>query len=98
RQWVKGRVELAREYFKAGTGYFKRVQNPRCRLACFAYIARFDWLLDTLEREDYCLRHQYEERKHLSTGLRMAWQTISSTINLRRSGELYEPALSKRTG
>src|SRR5512143_1186945 len=33
RAWVKSRIELAREYFKAGRGYFARVQNPRCRLA-----------------------------------------------------------------
>jgi hypothetical protein len=58
RAWVKERVQLAREYFEAGKGYFARVQNARCRLACFAYIARFEWLLDTSEREGYCLRPQ----------------------------------------
>ena len=47
RLWVKSRVLLAREYFKAGKAYFARVESARCRLACFAYIARFEWLLDT---------------------------------------------------
>jgi phytoene/squalene synthetase len=79
--WVKSRVELAREYFKAGKGYFARVQNPRCRLACFAYIARFEWLLDTIEREGYRLRPQYAERKSAATGLRMSWLTLSSLAN-----------------
>jgi phytoene/squalene synthetase len=83
RAWVKSRVLLAREYFKAGKDYFRRVQNWRCRLASFAYMARFEWFLDTLEEEDYNLRPQYNERKSAATGLRMAWLTLSSLVNLR---------------
>jgi hypothetical protein len=91
RAWVKGRVRLAREYFKAGKDYFARVQNARCRLACFAYIARFEWLLDTIEREDYCLRPQYEERKSARAGLRMSWLTLSSMVNWRTTRSLQQP-------
>ena len=98
RLWVKGRVKLAREYFEAGRSYFARVQNLRCRLACFAYIARFDWLLDTLEREDYFLRPEYGERKRLGTGLRMSWVALSSTLNSRGSGDLDQPVFSQRQG
>ena len=83
RAWVKSRVQLAREYFRAGKGYFARVQNLRCRLACFAYIARFEWLLDTIERENYCLRAQYPERKSAGTGLRMSWLTIAAMLHPR---------------
>jgi phytoene/squalene synthetase len=93
RAWVKSRVQLAREYFKAGKGYFARVQNMRCRLACLAYIARFEWLLDTIEREGHRLRPQYNERKSAGTGLRMSWQTLSSMIHLRGTGALPEPIL-----
>jgi phytoene/squalene synthetase len=85
RTWVKSRVQLAREYFRAGKGYFDRVENLRCRLACFAYIARFEWLLDTIEREGYLLRSQYNERKSTATGLRMCWLTLLSMFNLRGS-------------
>ncbi len=46
RAWVKSRAELARQYFKVGKSYFARVQNMRCRLPCFAYITRFEWLLE----------------------------------------------------
>jgi hypothetical protein len=98
RLWVKSRVGLAREYFKAGRAYFRRVQNPRCRLACFAYIARFDWLLDTFEREGYLLRPHYDERKHLGTGLRMVWLGLSYTLNLRGSDDFYSPVASQRLG
>jgi phytoene/squalene synthetase len=81
RAWVKSRVQLAREYFEAGRSYFAQVLNLRCRLACFAYIARFEWLLDTIEKEDYCLRPQYTERRSFGTGLRMGLSTLSFVIN-----------------
>jgi phytoene/squalene synthetase len=83
RTWVKGRVQLAREYFKAGKDYFARVENLRCRLACYAYIARFEWLLDTIEREGYLLRPQYNERKSATTGVWMSWLTLSSMFHSR---------------
>lgn len=37
----------------------------RARLAGLAYMARFEWLLDTMEREDYSLRPKYDERKSI---------------------------------
>jgi phytoene/squalene synthetase len=98
RTWVKSRVELAREYFEAGKNYFSRVQNARCRLACFAYIARFDWLLDTFEKEGYYLRPQYDERKSATNGLRMGWLALSSTLNLRGLRGHYPPDASHRLG
>lgn len=82
RAWVKSRVQLARMYFKAGREYLSQVQNPRCRLAGFAYTARFEWLLDTFEREGYLLRHQYEERKSFGTGLRMMTSALVSMIHI----------------
>lgn len=85
RAWVQSRVQLAREYFKAGKGYFARVQNPRCRLASAAYMARFEWLLETIEREGYSLRPQYNERKSAGTGLKMSWLTLSSLIHSQRA-------------
>jgi phytoene/squalene synthetase len=96
RLWVKSRVELAREYFEAGRSHFARAQNPRCRLACFAYIARFEWLLGTLEREGYRLRPQYNERKRPGTRLRMVWFALSSTINLQGAGSVPGPVASQR--
>jgi phytoene/squalene synthetase len=78
RAWVKSRVQLARDYFKAGKSYLARVQSLRCRLAGFAYVARFERLLDTIQEEDYLLRPQYSERKSLEAGLRMGLSTLSS--------------------
>jgi phytoene/squalene synthetase len=78
RAWVRERVRLARRYFKDGKAYFARVRNLRCRVASCAYIARFEWLLDTLEREGCCLRPAYPERKSPLTGLRMIELTVAS--------------------
>ena len=98
RAWVKSRVQLARQYFKAGRTYLARVQNRRCRLAGFAYTARFEWLLDTLESESYALRAQYPERKSLKAGLRMSWQALLSMIYLREPGTLPQPVISETVG
>jgi hypothetical protein len=95
---VKSRAQLAREYFEAGKDYFARVQNLRCRLACFAYIARFEWVLDTIEREGYHLRPQYNERKSIGAGLRMGWLTLAPMINLRGMDTAAQPDLSHPAG
>ena len=80
RSWVESRVQLARNYFSAGKEYFTGVQNWRCRLACYAYIARFEWLLDVIEREHYILRPQYDERKSFAAGLLIATRTLMSAL------------------
>ncbi|MBI2757554.1 MAG: squalene/phytoene synthase family protein [Chloroflexi bacterium] len=70
RAWVQSRVQLARTYFTAGRGYLNRVENLRCRLAGFAYTARFECVLDLIEREEYFLRAAYPERNGLSAMIR----------------------------
>lgn len=80
RKWVCGRVQLARRYFKAGREYLARVRNVRCRLAGYAYTARFEWLLRLIERDNYCLRSAYPERKGLWASLWMGWSTLASVV------------------
>ncbi len=98
RAWVKSRVQVAREYFEAGRDYFARVQSSRHRLAGLAYMARFEWLLDTIEREGFSLRPQYGERKSVGTGLRMGWLALSSTFSLRGVGTPPRPIASQPQG
>jgi len=78
RAWVRNRVALARGYFALGKQYLQRVPNLRCRLAGLAYTARFEWLLDTFERENYCLRPNYAERKGLRAALEMSGMVFST--------------------
>lgn len=98
RAWVRGRVQLARSYFETGRGYLYRVANPRCRLAGYAYMARFEWLLDTIEREEFILRPAYAERKSLKTALRMARLAFTSTMQWHEANVAPRPvAVRTRT-
>lgn len=84
RKWVYNRVQLARMYFRIGKDYLAQVKNLRCRLAGFAYIARFEWMLAAIARDGYRLRATYPERKSLRAGSRMLWMTLSSILGLHR--------------
>ncbi len=81
REWVCGRIQLARGYFKAARECTAQVRNWRCRLAGFAYTARFEWMLDTIEKDNYCLRAEYPERKSLQAGLWMAWSALTALFS-----------------
>jgi phytoene/squalene synthetase len=71
RAWVRRRVQLARRCFAAGKNYLAQVENFRCRLAGYAYIARFEGLLQTIEREGFHLRAEYREFKSPGFALKM---------------------------
>src|SRR4030042_2463419 len=78
RKWVFDRVKLARQYFKVGRKYIAGVKNLRCRLAGFAYLARFEWMLRIIERDSYCLRPEYPERKSLRAAIWLVWRVLIS--------------------
>jgi phytoene/squalene synthetase len=81
RQWVRGRVQLARHYFKVGANYLAQVQNPRCRLAGYTYTARFTGVLDAIEKNDYVLEPDYPETKQLGSLLRTGWSVLGLALN-----------------
>jgi hypothetical protein len=80
RKWVASRVELACRSFKEGRAYLAHVPNYRCRLAAYAYIARFEWMARTIIRDEYRLRRDYPERKSLRAALWMALRTLQSML------------------
>jgi phytoene/squalene synthetase len=71
RAWVRERVALARMHFKAGRTYLAQVRNARCRFAGLAYIARFEPVLNSIERDGYRLRRDYGECKSCVAILRL---------------------------
>ena len=83
RKWVQSRVEQARACFKVGRDYLAQVQNPRCRLAGYAYIARFDRVLEAIEQDGYRLRSEYPECESLLAGPRMIGAALSRMFNRR---------------
>jgi len=80
RAWVKDRVGLARGCFATGRQYLARVESARCRLAGHAYIARFEWVLDAIERDGYALRAAYPERATWRGGLAIAADAARSAF------------------
>ena len=77
RAWVRERVQLARAYFEAGQSYFAHVQSRRHRLAGIAYMARFEWLIEALERNGFTLQAEYAQQRSVTTGLRMGGHVVS---------------------
>jgi phytoene/squalene synthetase len=80
RAWVQGRVELAREYLRQGKRYLDDLDVLRCKIAGYWYCARYEGVLDTLERDGYLLRAEYKKQRKLSTWLKMAWLGLSVTL------------------
>lgn len=76
RKWVCERIQLARATFDLSRECTSRVKNWRCRLAGYAYTARFRWMLNAIERDNFCLRAEYPERKGFGAGLWMSWHTL----------------------
>ncbi len=95
RAWVRGRVEQARRYFKEGKRYLDELEVLRCKIAGYWYCARFEGVLDAIERDGYVLRAMHDERRKLSTWLTMAWLGVPVTLRHmalrgRRESRQYE--------
>jgi phytoene/squalene synthetase len=80
RAWVQNRVEQARQYFREGKRYLDALDVLRCRIAGYWYCARFEGILNTIERDGYILRTEYNERHNFSTLFRIAWLGASVTV------------------
>ncbi|MBE2221076.1 MAG: squalene/phytoene synthase family protein [Anaerolineae bacterium] len=90
RHWVKERVDLARHYFELGREYLLQVENGRCRLAGYAYIARFEGVLDTIEQDNYLLKPDYTGSKKLAAAAQTGWSTLSSLYQRQRHPRLVQ--------
>ena len=80
RTWVRERVQLARKYFREGKIYLDDLEVLRTKIVGHWYCARFEAVLDTIERDEYLLRDFYDERRRISTWLRIGWLGIFVTI------------------
>jgi phytoene/squalene synthetase len=76
RSWVRDQVELARFYFQEGKTYIDTLDVLRCQLAGVWYCARFECVLNAIERDGYRLRAEYHQRHALRTWLEMARRGI----------------------
>jgi phytoene/squalene synthetase len=84
RDWVKERVHKARACFKIGRDYLAQVKNLRRRMAGYAYMHRFEGVLDCIEREGCTLRARYPERKNCDRGVAMIGWALWMALKYRR--------------
>lgn len=87
QSWVQKRVRLARSCFAAGKSYVAQLENRRCRLAGYAYIGRFEVVLDAIEKDGYRLRPTYPERKSKKAALKIGLAALGQTLRSLRPGK-----------
>lgn len=80
KAWVRKRVQLAQSCFESGREYIGQVRSFRCRVAGFAYAARFEWVIRAIERDNFCLQEDYPQRKSFKAALKMFGATCASLL------------------
>ncbi|MCP4050274.1 MAG: squalene/phytoene synthase family protein [bacterium] len=81
RLWVKERVDLARKYFIEGKHYLEELPVLRCKIVGYWYCARFERILNIIEKDNYILRPEYNKTGQFSNLLNIAWITVSVSFN-----------------
>jgi hypothetical protein len=84
RDWVQERVQTARACFRHGREYLAQVDSMRCRIAGYAYIHRFEAVLDDIERADYVLQARYPGRSGSRLGVEMIGWALWMALNYHR--------------
>jgi phytoene/squalene synthetase len=81
--WVQHRVEQAKEYFREGKLYLDSLDVLRCKIMGYWYCARFEGVLNIIERDGYKLRADYKKE---FVWLKMLWLSVLLTFqhNFRR--------------
>ena len=59
KDWVRKRVDSARVLFEDGKEYLDELDVLRCKIVGYWYCARFEVVLDTIEKDGYRLREEY---------------------------------------
>ena len=80
RAWVQSRTNMAKDYFREGKHYLDHLGVLRCKIVGYWYCARFEGVLDSIERDDYTLRAAYNERRKPYVWLKIAWLSVSITL------------------
>jgi phytoene/squalene synthetase len=76
RDWVRGETARARRLLRDGRRYVDSLDVLRCKLAGVWYCARFERVLELIERDGYQLRADYPERKSLATWIHIAGLSV----------------------
>ena len=76
RLWTECRMKLARSCFETGRRYLATVESRRCRIAGYTYIARFESVLDAIERADYMLQPESHTRQPIKASFSIGWKAV----------------------
>jgi phytoene/squalene synthetase len=80
KSWVQERVSQAREYFQDGKIYLDELDVLRSKIVGHWYCARFEGILDSIERDGYILRDEYPENRSTISWINFAWIAFSVTL------------------
>jgi hypothetical protein len=97
RRWVRERVAQADSDLAAGARYFAGLACRRHRLAGLAYIARFRWLVEQLERDAFRVRPTYAGQTSRGAVIRAAWSIAAAMAGHPGIATLRRP-LAPRIG
>jgi len=75
--WVQNRVKLAKEYFREGKLYLDSLDVLRCKIMGYWYCARFEGVLNLIERDGFKLRADYKKE---FVWLKMLWLSVLLTF------------------
>jgi phytoene/squalene synthetase len=89
RAWVRERVGEARRNLREGRRYIDSLTVLRCKLAGIWYCARFERVLNTMERDGFRLRKEYHDRREVAAWIEMAWLGIKTILHHVFSGESF---------
>jgi phytoene/squalene synthetase len=93
RAWVREQVVLARMFFEEGKIYINSLDVLRCKLAGVWYCARFECVLDLIERDGFRLRAAYPERHGLKVWLEMV--RLGGLVTLKHLAGRVLPIINK---
>jgi hypothetical protein len=88
RGWVQERVRTARACFRIGREYLAQVDSLRCRIAGYAYIHRFEAVLDAIERAGCLLRAQYAGRNGSGRGVETIGWALWMALHYHRPAHI----------
>ena len=81
--WVRDRIEAAKEDFRLGKRYIDSLDVLRVKIAAHWYCARFERVLRRIEADEYRLRLDYSSRHNFTAWSKMLW--IATRITIRHT-------------
>lgn len=75
--WVQNRVKQAKEYFRQGKLYLDSLDILRCKIMGYWYCARFEGVLNIIERDGFKLRADHKKE---FVWLKMLWLSVLLTF------------------